>query len=308
MLAKKFNGEIISADSRQVYRGLNIGSGKVPGNWKTYSPANTTRLIRSYENDGSKRVRVSRARKVFIYQGVRHHCIDFASLRRVFTAAQFVSRALRAISEIARRGHIPIIAGGTAFWIDALVFDFSLPEVKPNARLRRALEKKSASELLAILKRLDPRRAEAIEQKNPRRLVRAIEIASSLGRVPKLKKGKPYRTFWLGLLLPPRLLQRRIAARAETMIKLGLAAETRRLLRSGVGKRRILELGFEYRAAFDYLKGGISKKELLARLVIETSAYAKRQMTWWKRNPEINWVRNPAETQRLLKKFLQKTD
>ncbi|MEK7541902.1 MAG: tRNA (adenosine(37)-N6)-dimethylallyltransferase MiaA, partial [Patescibacteria group bacterium] len=143
-LAKKFDGEVIPADSRQVYRGLEIGSGAI-----------TKKEMR----------------------GIRHHLLGISSPRRAFTAAQFVAAALRAIADIARRGKISIIAGGTAFWIDALVHGLSLPEVKPNARLRRALAKKSAAQLLAILQKYDPRRAAEIEQKNPRRLIRAIEIA-----------------------------------------------------------------------------------------------------------------------------------
>ncbi|MEK7099173.1 MAG: tRNA (adenosine(37)-N6)-dimethylallyltransferase MiaA, partial [Patescibacteria group bacterium] len=196
-LAKKFNGEIISADSRQVYRGLEIGSGAV-----THKEA----------------------------RGVPHHIIGVASPRRAYTIALFVRDARAAIAAIARRGRVPIVAGGTAFWVNTLAYGMTLPKVKPNARMRRALEKKSPAHLLAILKRLDPRRAAAIEQKNPRRLIRAIEVARALGRVPTLVKHSMFDTLWLGLHPPDETLSQRIRQRTDHMIRRGLAPETKKLL------------------------------------------------------------------------------
>lgn len=273
-LAKKFDGEIISADSRQVYRNLDIGTGKV-----------TKKEM----------------------AGIRHHLLDVASPRQAFTAAQFKSHAERAIRDITQRGKMSIIAGGTAFWIDTLVYDLSLPEVKPNARLRHALEKKSAEQLLAILKKMDPRRAAGIEQQNPRRLIRAIEIARALGAVPKLKQGSPYHTLWIGINPAGDAWTRRVHRRVEAMIKQGLVAETKKLLRQGVPQKRIGEFGFEYAAARDAAQGRISRADLAKRVIRDTKKYAQRQMRWWKRNTGIHWIRSAQQRQvpALVKRFLQ---
>ncbi len=272
-LAKKFGGEIISADSRQVYRGLEIGSGAV-----------TKKEMR----------------------GIRHHLLGIASPRRVFTAMQFVAAARRAIVSIARRGKILIIAGGTGFWIDALVYDFSLPEVKPNARLRRALAKKSVAQLLAILEKCDPRRAAEIEQKNPRRLIRAIEIARELGAVPRLTRQNAYAVLWIGITPPHDTWTRRAMRRVHAMIRRGLLAETKKLIRQGVSEKRIREFGFEYAAALDAIAGKISRAELAPRIRRETKKYARRQMRWWKRNTEIRWVSDAASQrpEQIIKKFI----
>lgn len=273
-LAKKFGGEIISVDSRQIYRGLEIGSGAI-----------TKKEMR----------------------GVAHHLIGIASPRRVYTVAHFVRDARRAIGEIARRGRVPIIAGGTAFWIDTLVYDFSLPAVKPDARLRRALERKSPAQLLAILKKYDPRRAAGIEQKNPRRLIRAIEIAQVLGSVPRLKRQPAYDALWIGINPAQNTFTRRVHRRVKTMIKQGLVAETKKLLQQRVGEKRIREFGFEYAAALDAASGKIPRVELAPRIISDTKKYARRQMRWWKRNTEIQWVTTPMRAHSLVKTFLQKS-
>src|SRR3989344_9637740 len=144
-LAKKMNGEIISADSRQVYKGLDIGSGKI-----------TKKEMR----------------------GVRHHWLSVADPKKVFTALDFKKIAERAIYDIISRNKVPIIVGGTGFYIDAALGRVKLGGVSPNLKLRKKLGGKSATELLKILKKLDSKRAKTIEQKNPRRLIRAIEIAA----------------------------------------------------------------------------------------------------------------------------------
>ena len=143
-LAKKFNGEIISADSRQVYKGLDIGSGKI-------------------------------TEKEML--GVAHHLLDIANPKRKFSVTDFKEKAEKTIEDILKRSRLPIICGGTGFYIQALVDNLILPEVAPNLSLRKKLEKKTPAELFEILKKLDPKRADSIERQNPRRLIRAIEIA-----------------------------------------------------------------------------------------------------------------------------------
>ena len=152
-LAKRFNGEVVSADSRQVYKGLDIGTGKI-----------TKKEM----------------------QGVKHHLLDVANPKKQFTASDFVDLTSGLIRQIVNRRKVPIICGGTGFYIDALLGDKQIPEVPPNLKLRKELEKKSVEKLFEILKKLDPERAKNIDAKNPRRLIRAIEICKVLGRVPKL--------------------------------------------------------------------------------------------------------------------------
>lgn len=264
-IAKKFGGEIISADSQQVYHGLDIGTAKVTGVWK----------------EG-----------VFVYKKIPHHCIDFVSPRRTYSVAEYQECARDVIARITTAGKIPILVGGTGLWIDAVVYDWRLPHVAPDARLRGRLEKKSAAQLLVMLAKLDPKRSHTVEQKNPRRLIRAIEIATALGSVPALGKRAPYAALWIGLNPAPATLEKRIESRAQKMVRSGLIAEIKKLRALHISKKRIYELGFEYRAGLAYLDGAFSEAGLLERLTIETRQYARRQMTWFKRNRDILW--NPS--------------
>ncbi|QQG45061.1 MAG: tRNA (adenosine(37)-N6)-dimethylallyltransferase MiaA [Candidatus Sungiibacteriota bacterium] len=261
-LAKKFNGEIISADSRQIYRGLDIGTGKI----------------------SKKEMR-----------GVPHHLLNVAEPKQQLTVVGFRRLAGQVVRGITSRGKIPIIVGGTGFWIDALIYNINLPTVPPNSRLRKKLVKKRPAELLKILQKLDPRRAKTIEQKNPRRLIRAIEVAKIMGEVPRLVKHSPYNVFWLGLRPSKTVLRRKIEARAATMIQKGLIKETKKLLRQGMSKKRIQELGFEYRGALSALEQKLPRSELLYYLVRYTLKYARRQMVWFRRNSKIHWIRSPSQ-------------
>src|SRR3989344_6172207 len=268
-IARKLRGEIISADSRQIYRGLDVGSAKVPGKWKNGR---------------------------FIYKGTTHYCLDFINPKKTFTAAGFKKYAEEAIKDITSRGKIPIIVGGTGFWINALIYNLSLPAVPPNQKLRKVLEKKNPSELLKILKKLDSKRANTVEKENPRRLIRAIEIAKTLGKVPKIQKQNPYKVFWMGLNPPAAILRKNVEKRSRFMISHGIIQETKNILKQGVSKKRIKEFGFEYIAALDYIGKKISKIEFYNRLVHDTTRYAKKQMMWWKHNPKIGWFATPRST------------
>lgn len=290
-LAKKFNGEVISADSRQVYRGLNIGTGKVPGKWISQNVATNQRSYGSCN--------------IFVYKKIPHYCIDFVPPKKIFTVAEYKKCAEQAISDISGRGKIPILVGGTGFWIDAVVYDLDLPAVAPNQKLRKRLGKKSAAELLKILKRLDPERAQTIEQKNPRRLIRAIEIAKELGRVPAIKKYASYQVLWIGWRPSESVLRKKIHARLLKRLKAGMIEEARRLRARGLSWKRFYELGLEYKFLADYLRGKITKKELVSGLEAAINGYARRQETWFKRNPEIHWINTKKQAEVLIKKFLK---
>lgn len=249
--------EIVSADSRQVYRGLNIGSGKI-----------TKREM----------------------QGVRHHMLDIASPRRVFSVAQYQELAYKVIDDILSRGKLPIVVGGTGQYIDAITKGLAVPEVPPNHRLRRRLEKLDVGRLFQILEHLDSSRSRVIDKHNPRRLVRAIEIATALGKVPKLESRPKYVSVVLGLKIENQKLKIRIAKRLNKRIRGGMVAEVRNLHKAGLSWQRMFDLGLEYRFISLYLRNKLTKQEMLAQLETAINQYAKRQMTWFKRDKNIKWL------------------
>jgi tRNA dimethylallyltransferase len=263
-LARTYDGEIISADSRQVYKGLDIGSGKI-----------TKREMR----------------------GVPHHLLDVVSPKKVFSVADFKRLGTKAITDIQKRGKLPIIVGGTGFYIDALVYDLSIPEVPANNVLRKELEKKSLEELCDILTKLDPERAETIDQQNKVRLVRAIEIATALGSVPKLNQKARFDTFWIGLSWPDDVLRERIHTRLLARMKRGMLAEATHLHENSVSWKRMEQLGLEYRYLALLLQKKLSRDAMLTELETKIWHYAKRQKTWFKRNAHIVWTSpKPSQT------------
>ena len=293
-IAKKFNGEVISADSRQVYRGMDIGSGKI--------------------THGEMR-------------GIPHYLLDVASPRQRFTAARFKKIGQKAIKEIQAKNKLPIICGGTGFYIQALVDNLALPEVKPNLKLRAKLEKKSTEELFEILQKLDPRRAQNIDAKNPRRLIRAIEIVKSTGKpvssltspvIPaqagiQTQKSNPDPRFreddtnalFLGISKSPADLQKLIHRRLLARLDQGMIEEIKKLHSDGVSWKRLEEFGLEYRWIALFLQNKISRDEMISRLQKDIEHFAKRQMTWFKRDVRIHWIKNYKEAEKLARKYLK---
>jgi tRNA dimethylallyltransferase len=278
-LARHFNGEIISADSRQIYRGLDIGSGKVEGMWK------------SGGREGKRG-----GKKVFLYKSVPHYLIDEASPRVQYSVARFQREGSKVIKDILRRGKLPIICGGTAHWVDALVYGQSLPAVKPNAKLRKQLEKLSLIQLYAKLKKLDPERAAEIDANNPRRLIRALEIVMTTGKpVPKQAQQSRYDAMWLGIKTDQKSLEGKIQKRLRARIKAGMIKEVKKLRKQGLSWKRLESFGLEYKFVTLYLQGKLSRLEMEAQLLLAIRQFAKRQMTWWKRNANIYWSSSQGE-------------
>lgn len=284
LLAKKYNGEVISADSRQIYRLLTIGTGKVAGTWK-------------------QRPKPDRGRW-FVSGGVPHHLIDFVSPRQQYSAAEFRRDGGTAIADIARRGKIPLLVGGTGFWIDALIGRIPIAPVPPNTLLRARLAKKTPAQLFSLLTRFDPTRATRIDRNNPHRLIRAIEIARTTVNIPPIKSASPYRILWIGIALPPKKLRERIIRRLRHDVRRGMIAEVRRLHASGISWQRLEAFGMEYRLIAHHLRRRINKKTLLTELEGALWQYARRQRTWWRHNNSINWIGAPKEAQRLIRTFL----
>jgi len=276
-LAKKFNGEIISADSRQVYKGMNIGTGKI-----------TKKEM----------------------QGIPHYLLDVASPKRRFTVAQYRNLALKAINKIFRKDKIPILCGGTGFYIQAVVDGIVIPEVKPDWRLRSNLNKLSAAELYQKLKKLDPKRAKTIERKNKRRLIRAIEIVIKTKKpVPALKKNPlPFPVLMIGIKKEKKELSSLIRKRLLRRLKRGMIAEVKKLKKSGLSWKRLEEFGLEYRWVARFLQKKLNYQEMLKKLQKDIEHFAKRQMTWFKKEKRIQWIKNQKETEKLIEKFLKKQE
>ncbi len=257
-LAKKIGGEIISADSRQVYRGLDIGSGK----------------ITKKEMDG-----------------IQHYMLDVASPKKVFSVHDFKKKALPILLNIVARGKTPIIVGGTGFYVDALVGENVIPEVPPNKKLRKKFLAQSAEVNFKHLQKLDPKRAKTIDKHNNVRLVRAIEIATALGSVPKQKKvALPYRVLWMGLTADRDILRKRIEKRLRARLLQGMLGEVKKLRAEGVSWKRLHDLGLEYRYVALHLQGKLKIEDLEKTLADKIYQYAMRQLRWFKRNKEINWI------------------
>jgi tRNA dimethylallyltransferase len=277
-IAKEIGGEIISADSRQVYKGMNLGTGKI-----------TKKEM----------------------HGIPHHLLDVASPKKVFSVSDFQKHATKKIKEILKRSNTPIICGGTGFYIDAVVNGIMLPEVPPNTKLRAELSGKSLTQLRAILQKLDPNRAQTIDAHNPVRLIRAIEIATTLGSVPpSRRRTSGWSALKIGLTLPDDILKENIKVRLSARMKKGMLKEIANLHAQGISWKRMEALGLEYRYGALHLQGKISKQEMLTKLETEIWHYAKRQKTWFKRDKKTLWIdpreiHEKAKAVRAIKKFLQ---
>ncbi len=274
ILAKKFNGEVISVDSRQVYRGLDIGSGKI-----------------TQEE----------------MQRVPHHLLNVADPTETYTASQFKKDADEAIKDIDLRGKLPILAGGTGFYLSALLGEVSFPEVPPNKELREVLDSQKTDVLLERLEALDPERRKTIDIHNRPRIIRAIEIAETLGSVPQEVHKTPYFACKIGLDLPDEVLKEKIYNRLTARLEEGMLNEAKRLNQEGVSLERMESLGLEYRYMARHLTGEMSKEDMIKELRNKIWQYAKRQRTWFKRDGDIQWL-HPSEIKKMesfVSKFLK---
>jgi len=245
-----------------------------------------------------------------LHSGVPHHLLDVASPRSTFTVLHFKKKAEGAISDIARRGKLPILCGGTGFYIQSIVDNIAIPEVAPNEALRARLAKKSSEELFAILKKLDARRAKDIDRHNPRRLIRAIEITKTIGKVPVIDTNKnrsEYDVLEIGIKTNDKKLKEKIQKRLLTRIKIGMIAEARKLHAKGLSWKRMEALGLEYRFLARFLQGKLSKNEMIEQLNTAIWQYARRQKTWFKRDKRIIWFeyKDKKKIEGEVKKFLK---
>lgn len=306
-LAKKIpNSYIISADSRQIYKGLDIGTGKLTGG----------------------RHKIIKGQNVLHFHNIPHYMIDIVEPNEKYTVAQYQKEVNKIIK--ANRGKIPFLVGGTGLYISAIVDGLSIPPSAPDYKLRRKLEKETEKNLFEKLKKLDPVCAAKIDPNNKRRLIRALEVCLTTGKPfsSLQKKKKPnYDVLQIGVSVPREELYERIDKRVDEMIKQGLIEETCKLLQES-GRGLIYQTRMQgvmnhaptcddiwnfhamsslgYKQIGVYLRGEANLEEAVELIKRETRHYARRQMTWFKRDSRIHWIKNKKEAERLVRKFLEK--
>jgi tRNA dimethylallyltransferase len=258
-VALRFGGEIISADSRQVYRGLDIGTGK---------------LTRDEMH------------------GIRHHLIDVMDLGTRYSVADFQKSAYGLIDEITARGGLPIVVGGTGLYVRSVVDGYQLTSARPDLALRDRLERLTDEELHHRLNELAPDAATAIDPRNRRRIIRAVEIREQGFPVKTSHVNAPrYEFCQLGLTWPRDVLRERIKARLRTRLDEGMIGEVRNLLDEGVPFERLEALGLEYRFVARFLRGEYaSEEELSDELGRAIYRFAMRQLAWFRRDKSIIWL------------------
>ena len=263
-LAEEFGGEIVSADSRQIYRGLDIGTAKPTAEERRRVP---------------------------------HHLLDVVDPDEVLTLAQYQELAYAAIDDILARSKVPFLVGGTGLYIKAAVEGWSIPRVPPNEKLREELyrlaELEGPEALHARLWEVDPAAAARIDPRNVRRVVRALEVYAETGRpISELQRRSPppYRTLQIGLTMEREELYRRIDARVERMIERGLVEEVRGLIERGYGLDLPAMSGLGYREIGLYLKGEIGLEEAIRLIKRNTRRFVRHQYNWFRLDdPDIHW-------------------
>lgn len=261
-LAQKTGGEIVSADSRLVYKGFDIGTAK---------PTIEER------------------------KGIPHYMIDIVEPEVDYSSGLYAEDAQKAISDILSRGKLPIIAGGTGLYFRLLLENYDVPRIEPDYELREKLKEYSSEELHRKLQKMDGIRAAEIDPNDKKKIIRAIEMAEHLEKpLSEYKKEPLYEVEWLGINCPRDILYERINKRVDLMIEKGLIEETQNLLKKhGRIKNLICTIGYQEMTA--YLDGAISIDEAKEKLKQNTRNYAKRQLTWFRKNEKIKWNYEPVK-------------
>jgi len=259
-LAQEFHGEIVSADSRQVYRGMDIGTAKPTPDEQRLVP---------------------------------HHLIDLVNPDEPFTLADYQQRAYAVIDAIHARGNIPFLVGGSGLYVRAVLDGLTIPRVEPDRARRAELDREDAATLYARLKECDPLAAAKIDPRNKRRVIRALEVCERTGKpISELQtqRAPNYRILRIGLTMPRAQLYERINARVDAMIANGLVDEVRGLIARGYSPDLPAMSGLGYRQIVAYLNGSISLDEAVRLLKRDTRRFVHHQYTWFRLNDErIHW-------------------
>lgn len=274
-IARKHTGELICADSRQIYKGLNIGSAKDPGVWQE-TPQGPTYLV----------------------DGVPEHVVDVVDPNEEFNVGVYQDLAFTAIDQITDRGHVPILVGGTGLYVQAVLENLQFPNVAPNQEIRKRLATKSLADLQATYEACDPVGALSIDHNNRRRLVRAIEVCFVTQRpFSELQgKGEPrVQALQLAFDIPRAQLYARIEHRVLDMVQAGLVEEVAGLLDAGVDARKSALSGIGYQEVVRFLQGDINHEEMIEQIQRNTRRLAKKQVAWFKRDSSVVWIQSVEE-------------
>lgn len=285
-LAQKFGGEIISVDSRQIYKDMNIGTAKIPGEAKI-------------DENGQE---------YLLAEGIPHYGLDLIDSSEVYSAAEFKEYSLKRMAEIIQRKHIPILVGGTGFYTKTIVENLDIPQLAPDFSLRLSLEKKDLSELVEQLKEIDPVSANKIDLKNKRRVVRALEVVLRTGEsfAGNWQKGKPqFEVLSLGITQPREVLYQRIDDRVEEQISQGLIEETKKIIEKWHKWSLPSMTGIGYKEIGMYLRGEVSLERAKELIKFRTHDYARRQLTWFNKDKNLHWVKDTTEAEKLAQNFLK---
>jgi len=291
-LAKKFCGEIVSADSRQVYKGMDVGTGKDLDEY----------VIKSKVKKSNNKNQIT---------NIKYYLIDVVSPKTDFNVAKYQELAYRAINDILKRGKTPIIVGGTGLYINAVTEGYKFPISNFQfsiIKIRKKLSRLSLGELLKRLKKVDRATYKIIDKQNRRRVQRALEIYYTTGEKKSessVANKPPYKFLKIGLKVDREVLENRIKERLiRRLEKEGMIGEVKKLKKGGLSWKRLNDFGLEYRYVSRYLKGEMSYGEMVERLNIEIRKFSKRQMTWFKRDKKIKWFSDYQKIEKTVKKFL----
>ncbi|MBW6440832.1 tRNA (adenosine(37)-N6)-dimethylallyltransferase MiaA [Patescibacteria group bacterium] len=286
-LAKKFNGEIINADSRQIYQEMSIGTGSPITSYRGFTP-------------------VATVVKPLIVKDIPHHLFYIKYPKQKFSLSQYKKLAVKTSNDIHKKDKLPILVGGTGLYISAIVDNLEIPKAPPNSKIREKLEKHTEKYLFSRLEKIDSKSAMIIGPYNKRKLIRSLEVFELTGKKFSVQqtKGNPlFNILQIGVRIEREKLYKKIDMRVDEMIKLGLIDETINLSKkyksnipamSGIG---YYEIGL-------YLKNKMNLEDAMQRIKFRTHQYARRQITWFKKDERIKWVDNYKEAEKLLKNFL----
>jgi len=274
-LAKKINGEIISSDSMQIYKYMDIGTAK---------PTTEER------------------------QGIPHHLLDFVEPNQRYSVAEFKKDAETAIEEIISRGKTPIVVGGTGLYVDSLIYGIEYQDIQLDEKYRQELEERAEREGLENLyeeaQKIDPQAMEKISKNDRKRIIRVLEIYKATGKnkteqeIESRKKGVKYDYKVFAINWDRELLYERINKRVDIMIEQGLIQEVQELLKKYTEFPTAMQ-GLGYKEVVEYLQGTVTREEMIEKIKMETRRYAKRQITWFKKNKQTIWI-GPKDLQRIL--------
>lgn len=276
-LAKIFNGEIISADSRQVYKKMDIGTNKTTN-----------------------------------FNGIPHYMINIVKPDQIFTAGEYKKRAIKIIKNIQKRNKVPFLVGGTGLYISSIVDNFNIPEVNPNKKLRKKIEseikKYGLKKVYQKLIKLDPEAKKFIEPENPRRIIRALEVCLITGKPfsELRKKGEPiFNTLQIGIKVPKQILYKKINQRVDEMMECGLTEEVKNLAKKYSFKLPSMS-GIGYKQIGMYLKKEIDLLGSIKLIKRDTRRYTRKQISWFGRDKTIKWIKKNSEAKKIIKSFLLK--